>query len=222
MVISPAVHLRPVPGDAEPPAVLADEPYRALLAHPAFEHIANRRRAGSLCNPFRDAYLARFGFVVLSRETLDTLARLLRDARVLEVGAGSGYLASRLAARGTDVLACDRGGQHCSQYGLSQCYRRDHEGDALTLLPGDFDVVLMAWPPYREPLATNVARCMRPGQVLVYEGEGLAGCTASDAFFEEVGDTARWAPLAAWNRALAEHHLSFARIFDTWQAWRKL
>lgn len=44
--------------------------------------------------------------------------------------------------------------------------------------------VFMAWPPYDEPMAFQVAKNMKKGRYLIYVGERKGGCTGDDAFFE--------------------------------------
>ena len=43
--------------------------------------------------------------------------------------------------------------------------------------------VFLAWPPYSENMASQVAKNMKTGKYLVYIGEGVGGCTGDDGFF---------------------------------------
>jgi len=45
---------------------------------------------------------------------------------------------------------------------------------------------VMSWP-YMDPVAANVWKAMKPGNLLLYIGEGHGGCTANDEFFELAG-----------------------------------
>jgi SAM-dependent methyltransferase len=200
------------------PDLCPDRPYTELAAHPVLD-----RKAGRSLNRFmaRDAYIAQYGFVVLTTETIDALGKLCAGKFVLDAGSGTGYLASRLVTRGVDVLASDMGGETMSEYGMRHCYLRDHEGDTRLLLPGEFDVVLLCWPPYGEPFGFDVARTMRSGQVLVVQGEGPHGCTGDNSLFETVQDESCFTPLSDWTHALNEYHLRFEGIHDSWQVWQK-
>lgn len=213
--------VRDSPDLSAPTAVLdvpVDVPLATLKAHPLFHPREHSRLANFRA---RDAYIARCGFVLLTAETLDALARLCTDQKVLDAGAGTGFMASRLAARGVNITASDVGGEVMSEYGMQGLHRRDHEGDSRALLPGDFDVVLLCWPPYQESFGFEVAQAMRAGQILVTQGEGKHGCTADDAFFDYVENVHRFEPMPTWTQRLNEHHLRFDGIHDFWQVWRK-
>jgi 2-polyprenyl-3-methyl-5-hydroxy-6-metoxy-1,4-benzoquinol methylase len=95
----------------------------------------------------RENYIADYGFAIVTQETLKELAQFLSDKSVLEVGSGTGFLSAALADEGVHVTAVDRGSlDHNRQH---RCYRRDVTADALTLLPGNYDVVVMMWPTYK-------------------------------------------------------------------------
>ena len=192
-------------------------PLEEARLHPAFEHhgrgwgqklnIGNMLASGLA----RNLFIREHGFAMLTRETLDTLAGLLRG-RVLEVGAGSGYLGAALAERGVDIVVSDLGGERYAAFGLGPVVRRDHEGDSLTLLPGEFDAVVMSWPHGR--FAWEVASRMKPGQLLVYEGEGEGGATADEAFYAMLDESFEGQDAA--ERALNKHHVQFWGMHDRW------
>lgn len=169
----------------------------------------------------RDRYIAAYGFALLSAETLGVLAQLLAALNVLEVGAGSGYLSHALCALGVSVQASERGDDSAGRYGIRTVWQRDHEGDSAVLLPGEFEAVLMSWPPHRSPFASRIAHAMRCGQLLVYEGEGAGGCTADAAFFETVGDNRLFERLTEVEQRLNAGHLQFSCMHDRWFVYRK-
>jgi hypothetical protein len=51
---------------------------------------------------------------------------------------------------------------------------------------GDADMFVLSWP-YMDPVAHMVWNAMKPGQYLLYIGEGYGGCTANDGFFDATG-----------------------------------
>lgn len=169
----------------------------------------------------RRAYIAEYGFVLLTKESVQLLATQLRGSRVLDAGSGTGYLSHLLAQQGVDITACDMGHDTFSKYGMKKIWRRDHTGDAGALLPGDFDTVLLCWPPYQEDFAARVLAAMRPGQRLIYEGEGRGGCTADDAFFNEL-QSHHWRAERETTQLLNLYHVSFPGIYDSWSCWTKL
>lgn len=55
---------------------------------------------------------------------------------------------------------------------------------------------------------------MKPGQMLVFEGEGEGGCTGDDAFFELLSSS--FAEHVAQSRRLNAGHVQFPGIHDRW------
>jgi hypothetical protein len=51
---------------------------------------------------------------------------------------------------------------------------------------GDADMFVLSWP-YMNPLAHMIWKAMKPGQYLLYIGEGKGGCTADSGFFHATG-----------------------------------
>ena len=52
---------------------------------------------------------------------------------------------------------------------------------------GDADMFVLSWP-YMNPLAAMIWKNMKPGQYLLYIGEGQGDCTANYEFFELTQD----------------------------------
>jgi SAM-dependent methyltransferase len=170
------------------------DPYRFMLPHLV-----------------RDAYIQDYGFAILTRETADELISLTRGRKVLDAGSGSGYIAKVLHDAGVDVTAVDSG---TGSYGFKTCWKRDIEADAATLLPGDYDVVLLSWPCYGATFAHEVISAMRTAQTLVFQGEGIGGCTANDAFFDDLRKD--WFRQDEWSDALNQGHVQFHGLHDRW------
>lgn len=172
----------------------------------------------------RDAFIENYGFVLVTQEVLSSLCELLRGRRVLDAGCGSGYLAHALGQRGIDVLAVDhcdyRQSEDAASFPMRQVWRLDLQADAVSLLPGDFDAVMLSWPDYSSSFGTRVLEAMRPGQLLVYQGEGRGGCTADDAFHSALFDTLRWAVCREESQALNTRHFQFLAVHDRWHVYR--
>lgn len=168
----------------------------------------------------REEHIRDRGFVLVSQECKDALVALLKDKHCLEAGSGTGWLSEVLSRAGVRMCASDLGGAKVSGFGMRAFWRRDHEGNSLDLLPGEFDAVLLCWPPYSESFGAEVAQKMRPGQLLVLQGEGQGGCTGDDALFEELASD-RWEPLEDASDALNQHHVQFWGIHDYWSVWRR-
>lgn len=166
----------------------------------------------------RTQYIADYGFAIVTQETLKELSRFLSDKSVIEVGSGTGFLSAALADNGIDVTAVDTGS--LDNVRQKYVYRRDVSADAFSLLPGSYDVVLMVWPTLNSDFAERVLSSMRPGQILIYQGEGEYGCTASDAFFEEVYSSS-WKQLRDVADALDANHVNFDTVHDGWCVFQK-
>ena len=172
----------------------------------------------------RKRYNRQFGFCLFTAECISFLAALCKGKKVLEAGSGSGWLADQLAQLGIEITAADwtdyrqpRDKKH--GYPIQSVFRLDHHGDAVALLPGGFDVVLLVWPNLDTPFGEQVAHTMRSGQILILEGEGKGGNTATEEFFDVL--SADFERLDAETLALNEHHRTFPGLHDRWQILRK-
>jgi hypothetical protein len=173
----------------------------------------------------RKRYNREFGFCLFTAECVVTLAALCKGKKVLEAGSGSGWLAHHLAQRGIAITAADwtdyRQPRDTKRgYPMQTVFRLDHHGNAVELLPGNFEVVLLVWPNLGTPFGEQVARAMSSGQVMILEGEDKGGNTATDEFFDVL--SADFERLDPDTLALNEHHRTFPSLHDRWQILRKI
>ena len=172
----------------------------------------------------RKRYNREFGFCLFTAECIFSLATLCKGKNVLEAGSGSGWLADQLAQQGIAITAADwtdyrqPRDKKCG-YPMQSVFRLDHHGDAVALLPGNFDVVLLVWPNLGTPFGEQVAHAMRSGQVMILESEEKGGSSATDEFFDVL--SADFERLDAETQALNEHHRTFPGLHDRWQILRK-
>ena len=172
----------------------------------------------------RKRYNREFGFCLFTAECVSTVALLCKGKKVLEAGSGSGWFADQLARQGVAITAADWTDYRQTRdskrgYPIRSVFRLDHHGDAVVLLPGDFDVVLLVWPNLDTPFGEQVARAMRAGQIMILEGEDKGGSTATDAFFDLL--SADFERLDTETTTLNEHHRTFPGLHDRWQVLRK-
>jgi predicted O-methyltransferase YrrM len=172
----------------------------------------------------RKRYNREFGFCLFTAECIFSLAALCKGKKVLEAGSGSGWLADQLAQQGIAITAADWTDYRQSRdkkrgYPMRSVYRLDHHGEAVALLPGNFDVVLLVWPNLGTPFGEQVAHAMRSGQIMILEGEEKGGNTATEKFFDVL--SADYERLDAETLALNEHHRTFPGLHDRWQILRK-
>ena len=142
----------------------------------------------------RDHFRATFSYAVPTPRAVSRIAAFAGDGGVCEVGAGRALWARLLRDHGVRVDATDyaaeAGGISNAKSGyfnqsphlfhpVRQAFARRAaaETEARTLM--------MIWPPYGNPVASLSLEAFR-GDQLVYIGEDRHGCTADDAFFDQL------------------------------------
>lgn len=156
---------------------------------------------------------------VLTLEVAAILANYIGSSKTLDAGAGTGFISAHLKRLGVNITASDIGGAAFADYGMNQVYVRDHEGDSLLLLPGDFQTVLLSWPPYDDSFGYSVISKMKPGTVLIYNGEGYGGCTGDDAFHYCL--EVEFVLIEDITESLNQNHHRFHGIHDRWSVYKK-
>ena len=145
-------------------------------------------------------YLENYSFPLMTQEVAADMAKFFSGKTVLEVCAGSGYVAKCVKdVAGDDVtfICTDNlDWENNSQediYGAWRNHYIDIEAlDALEAIDkyGDqADYVMVSWPEYQSPLAKQILeKCLEKKLPLVYIGEDWGGCTGDDSFFELVDE----------------------------------
>jgi hypothetical protein len=134
----------------------------------------------------RDSYIRQYGFYIVSEGFIENTVNYFGKSKILEVGAGSGFLSACLQNAGIDIVPTEA---HLvdNHYGFKNNYTEIIEEDSIKYLKNNkdkFDTILMSWPNYSSPFAYQIAKNMASGQTLIYIGEGYGGCTADDRFFD--------------------------------------
>lgn len=203
-----------------------DEPFERMRAHPALARMFASMEdlispSGSFMSSLMakhvgDLYQLEHTYPLLSSELLDALASFIGDRRVLDAGAGLGTLSHLLKGRGASIVASDTDGW----YPPILERRLDHVGDSIAMLPGDFDVVLLSWPPHKRPFGHSVVKAMRSGQVLIHMGE-FGGCTG-DAKLERELQSDRWEHQSDATAEINRYALQIFGLHDRWDVFLKL
>lgn len=154
---------------------------------------------------------------LLSQETADTLATYLKPFRVVEMGAGSGYLAAHMRRLGvSDYRAYD---SYCLRYFDR---KKDNYGvkkrSTRSISFKQADVIVLTWPTYNTSFADHVARKMHSGQILIYQGVRY-GCTGDDRFHHRLD--AEFTELPNITVALKKYHIQWFGIHDNWYVLQK-
>jgi len=124
--------------------------------------------------------VARYSWAIPDSRALRTIARY---GPVVEIGAGTGYWAALLRARGVDVAAYDS----CPLPGPNPWHREGafpwslvEYGDASSAALHRDRTLFLCWPPYTDSMALDALR-QHGGERVIYVGE-FGGCTATDEF----------------------------------------
>ncbi|QVD49251.1 hypothetical protein LUCX_181 [Xanthomonas phage vB_XciM_LucasX] len=167
----------------------------------------------------RKQHIAQVGFPIVTLEVLRALTVFLRGRKVLDVGAGTGYLARLLSDRHINIRAVDNfTGVYEGANWEQHLYFDVEKVNALTLpeLSDPQTVIIMSWPPYEDPFAYQVAQAMSAGQFLIYQGV-WRGCTGDEDFHTLLETQFH----RLESPALQEGHINFQGIFDTWTIFCK-
>ncbi|MFC5662699.1 class I SAM-dependent methyltransferase [Kitasatospora misakiensis] len=176
-----------------------------LLWYPALRHGSRTRPVIDVFDhlpaelgpalPRRQELSRVYSWALASRTALDWLTDCLDGRGLLEVGAGSGYWAWLLRARGVDVLATDAEAR-TERNGFTDRfqYTEVRPGRAAEDAAAHPDRVLaLLWPPHRDPMAADTLRAYR-GPSVLYLGDRPGGLCADPDFFTEL--TTHWRPLS--------------------------
>lgn len=168
----------------------------------------------------RGEYVRKRGWFLLSYETACDLAKWLKEKKVIEVGAGSGYLAAHLRKLGVkdykayDIHRLTRG--H-GGYPFYRNYGVMHRNARQVKIEGA-DAIVMTWPNYDSSFAYRIATKMQPGQWLFYQGE-WRGCTGCDKFHDLLESDFR--EIKHMSDRLNNHHVQWHSLHDQWFVFRK-
>lgn len=150
----------------------------------------------------RQGFIDRYGFAILDRASVSALKGIVGGgARILEVGAGTGYWAYELQRAGFDVLATDSWSE---RYVPQDRFDRPWHGkfgkvrklSAAQAIPlyGEDRTLMMVWPDLALWPATALGLYQGPELILVGEWRGCTGCPEMfdtlEAEWEEVGAVA--------------------------------
>lgn len=139
----------------------------------------------------RDAYIKKYGFFLVCKESIEALKSYIGNRKVLEVMGGTGYLSRCLSDAGVNIICSDTNewkntGDFVRSWKEVSWYNVE-EAEAMTALYNhrDVDVVLVSWPPYCDDTDVSILYCCEQhGKTLIYIGESEGGCTGSDEFFD--------------------------------------
>ena len=130
----------------------------------------------------RGDYIHKYGFTLLDQNMIKDM---LPHGPFIEVGAGTGALANRLAHYGADIFATDSHHNHYD-FIVSDHYYVEKMNASKAVKNYPDRTVIMSWPTLESRWAFYALEVMSPGQKLIHIGEGRGGCTADNAFHNKL------------------------------------
>lgn len=164
-------------------------------------------------------YVTEIAWFILTDEVARRLGEFLKGQQVVEVFAGSGYLAHHLRQYAglsrKEYRAYDNGERRGWKSKLPSVTKKN----AFMAPIKSADSIVMTWPDYATHHASRIVKKMVSGQYLVFNGEGYGGCTGNDEFFNILeNDFVEIEPLTG---ELNDYHVRFGGIHDHWTIFRK-
>ncbi|MEW9554859.1 hypothetical protein [Nonomuraea sp. NPDC050783] len=150
-----------------------------------FDHLPRGHPAASLMLR-REDLSAMYSWAIVTSSALSWTAGMIGGRGLVEVGAGSGYWSHQLTRAGIDVIATDVAGAADNRFSRGFQYAEVAVEPAAEAVRAHADrVLLLVWPPHRDPMAVQALRAYS-GDVLLYAGEPRGGLCADEAFFDEL------------------------------------
>jgi hypothetical protein len=135
----------------------------------------------------REEWILKGMFAFVCWDWVNPLAEWIGKRRVLEVMAGTGWLAKALRIKRIDIRATDNYSWHKGNgWETVTAVEKADATDAIRLYGRNSDILIMSWP-YMDDSAYHAMfamKMMNRDALIVYIGEPEGRCTASDKFFE--------------------------------------
>lgn len=133
---------------------------------------------------------AKHSWVVIVKEWLDSLEKLTKGKRILEVCAGAGWVSELMRKRGCDWIATDVAVGENNRYKMIAHNRVIEMGAMDAVSKFKTDVLFASWIDYRSELDCELGDLGLP---MILVGEGWGGCTGSEKFWEKHGEETEFA-----------------------------
>ena len=167
----------------------------------------------------RKSFVYNYGFTLLSVKLVTELSKQLLNKNVLDVGAGTGFLAKQLYDNKINIQAIDKENNVNSSYGFKNKYFDIINEDGIKYIKENpqINTIILSWPNYNSEFATEVLKAMTFGQKLYYMGEEEGGCTGSYSFFSLLAEKTKLNK--SLTKKLQKHNLSWPGIRDNWYVY---
>ena len=141
---------------------------------------------------FREKY-TKYSFPILSHEFIVDIKEKINPKNVVDLACGPGWISFWLMKYGINVkdsvdIVEDGDFKNMKFYQSRINITKMDIIDYLVDHNDKNDLLILSWPLYANSLAKRVFENMKNGQLLLYIGEGMSGCTANDDFHELIED----------------------------------
>lgn len=166
----------------------------------------------------RRRHQIQYGFSIVTQELIDELYTYCKGQKIIEVGAGSGWLARgmRMKDHALDYTTLDaqqEGWGWVGEKGVTHS-PIDHQCKYDEIDYSPFNVIISSWPNYDCPEIDHVVKSLKTGDLFILCSEGEGGCVGSDSLFELLDEHYKFCNYL-------ETDISFPGIRDYWTVYRK-
>lgn len=143
----------------------------------------------NLMTACRERYIRECGFVFLSWDWINPFVEWINGRKCLEIMCGTGALSWSLQSKGVDIIPTDN---FSWKNMLENSWTTIEELDALSAIDTygkDVDIVVVSWIPLGSDLGYESLKRLyevNPNAIMVVIGEGEAGCTSNEKFFDSL------------------------------------
>jgi len=140
----------------------------------------------------RSCLVPFYGFAIPNKELIEKILEM--NTPIVEVGAGTGYLAHVLRKAGADIKAFDIAppSNTVNKFGFEGTWVPVENGDETIVKKYPERTLLLSWPDYNTDFGFN-AIANYEGDTLVLIHEGRWGCVGNDRMFDLLDE--EWTPL---------------------------
>lgn len=151
----------------------------------------------------RDYFTQNYGWSVPSEDSIEKVKDFVGGDNIIEIGSGYGMWAKVMQDAGISITATDsfsNRGEYVPVRNKSFTDVEDLEAMEAIQKYSGYNVLMLSWPPYDDPMATNTLKSFS-GNKLIFVGEDCGGCTADDEFFKVLGafwNNVDWVDIPKW------------------------
>ena len=170
---------------------LAIEEMKKIYPNESDEKIQEWARDSYMREHYRkDAFHQNYGWSVPTQEAVQKIKEFVGNGSIIEVGGGLGLWGKLLRDEGVNIVSTNRSYNKFNKKDKKHIdiekkrFIDIEELDHLKAIEkyGDFEILLMSWPPYDDPMAYETLKNFR-GNKVVFIGESGGGCTGCGKFF---------------------------------------